>query len=223
MTDTIQANPNQAQGRPLESYNQPPARPTPLPPQPAYTSEGDVNSPHPLAESFSQPVYNEDIPPARPTNNTRDHLTPFSHLDTTYLNRVQKDLRSIIPSDPTFLAHVGALLRALIAHELSHPDRIQADKEAHDLAAKNAIEKQKADLETRHEAEIAALPLGSKDSTPEQRKAAEELETKHQQELAALDHHVALQDLAARQAEERREFETRQKQQRDELAQKVVA
>lgn len=134
------------------------------------------------------PPYADEAPPPRPADppvQPIDRFTALAHLDTQYLNRAQKDLRNFIPSDPTFLAHVGALLRALIQHELTNPDRIEADKQAAETAAQQQREAQKA-----------ALP-------PDDPAAA-----------ARLEHQHAQADLAIKQAQERAEFDQHQAEQR---------
>lgn len=139
------------------------------------------------------PPYADEAPsprPADPPVQPADRSTALAHLDTQYLNRAQKDLRNFIPSDPTFLAHVGALLRALIQHELTNPDRIEADKQAAEAAAQQQREAQKA-----------ALP-------PDDPAAA-----------ARLEHQHAQADLAIKQAQERADFDRIQAEQRAAIAQ----
>jgi hypothetical protein len=177
----------------------------PTPPNAGYAS---YNQPRPpLASGLARtvPVYNEqDTPPPQSTGTMPARTTALAHLDTTYLNRAQKDLRSNIPSDPTFLAHVGALLRALIGHELSSPDRIAADKDAADRAAAETAARQKVTMAERHEAEVAATP-------PEQH---DDLAAKHAEEVAAVDRAHALEALSAKQVEDRKEFDRIQAEQR---------
>lgn len=164
----------------------------------------------PLASGLARtvPVYPDEAPPAKPSGTMPARTTALAHLDTSYLNRAQKDLRSNIPSDPTFLAHAGVLLRALIGHELSNPDRIAADKAAADLAAQQTAERQKATMVERHEAEVAATP-------PEQH---DELAAKHAEEVAAVDRAHAREALATQQAIDRKEFDRIQAEQRAAIA-----
>jgi hypothetical protein len=162
------------------------------------------------------PVYPDEAPsprpgdpPAPPASNT-----PLAHLDTGLLNRMARDMRSFIPSDPTFMAHVGVLLRSLISHELQNPDRIAADAAASQAALQQAADKLAADTAARHETEKAAI--AGPDGSVNQADAAA-LEAKHQQELAAIAHQQAATDLAAKQAQDAKDFAALQQKQRDAL------
>jgi hypothetical protein len=152
--------------------------------------------------------YPDEAPPAPPSNKQPDYPpTPLFHLDTEYLKSAQKALRSNIPSDPTFMAHVGAILRAIIQHDIANPDRIERDEAELEARTKLARETDEKALAERHEAELAAMP---EDKRPE-------IEAKQKAELEALDRKRAADDLVAKQAEERKEFEERQKVERDKL------
>lgn len=155
------------------------------------------------------PPYADEAPsprPADPPAQPADRFTALAHLDTQYLNRAQKDLRNFIPSDPTFLAHVGALLRALIQHELTNPDRIEADKAAAEAAAQQQRDKAAHDLDAKHEAEQSVPNLTDAE------KAA--LDQRHAAEIDRLGRQHAQADLAIKQAQERAEFDRIQAEQR---------
>ena len=66
----------------------------------------------------------------------------LEHLSTTDLRKAHADLLHPIPGDPTFIAAVGALLRAMISHELATPGRVATDKQA---AAETLAEREKAE------------------------------------------------------------------------------
>ena len=73
---------------------------------------------------------------------------PISELlaahSTDQLRRWHTDLISHIPSDPSFAAATGAVLRSIIANELAHPDRLARDKEAAEAAIAAQREREKA-------------------------------------------------------------------------------
>lgn len=170
-----------------------------MPEQNQSYNQGNQMQAQPVASGLAQRApgayplpYNDEAPSPRPADppnppapSADGRPAPLAHLDTQYLNRAQKDLRNFIPSDPTFLAHVGALLRALIQHELTNPDRIEADKQAAEAAAQQQREAQKA-----------ALP-------PDDPAAA-----------ARLEHQHAQADLAIKQTQERADFDRIQAEQR---------
>lgn len=180
-------------------------------------SQGYINpAPQPVRGDYPPP-YNDEAPPPRPADPPTQpaRTSPLAHLDTGLLNRMARDLRSNIPSDPTFMAHVGALWRATIAHELSNPDRIAADKAALDAQAQAATDKAQADLAARHEAEKAAVP-------PADEAASAALDARHEAEKRTLDFQKAQADLAAKQAEEAKQFAARQLEERNALASQFV-
>lgn len=53
----------------------------------------------------------------------------FKQFDTTALTKVSNELIHAIPGDPTFIAHVGAILRAFIQSELSERKAKEASEE----------------------------------------------------------------------------------------------
>lgn len=169
----------------------------------------------PLASGLAQqPVYPDENPPARPTNIPPERpATPLAHLDTAYLNNAQKALRSNIPSDPTFMAHVGAILRAIIAFDLQHPDRIAADKTAADKAIADEKERQDAALAARHETEKAAIPTHGELTLAQQKEVAE-LEAQHEAERRDVKRKRAVAELDAKQETDRKEFARIQQEQR---------
>jgi hypothetical protein len=86
-------------------------------------------------------------------------------FDTAYLTKAKNELIHIIPGDPTFTSHVGAIMRALLQHELGlrraaeqsgvdarpgdvHTDEPQPPKEADDLEKPAARPYQKAAAKT---------------------------------------------------------------------------
>lgn len=169
------------------------------PVQPRPPVEGDYGDrapdqpPNTLSQALAPkgaypPPYNDEAPPPRPSDPPAQPRTiegPFAHLDTAYLNRAQKELRNHIPSDPTFIAHVGVLLRSLIGYELRNPDRIAAD-----------VAQQEAATQAQREAQKAALP-------PDDPEARAALDLQHQRA-----------DLAIQQVQERAEFDAHQAEQR---------
>lgn len=159
----------------------------------------------PEPHEFAEP------PPAPPSGQMPERSSPLAHLPTDMLSRMQRDMRSIIPSDPTFLAHVGVLLRALIQHEISDPARVEADKAQAQASAKQAAERADAALAARHEAEKAAVH-------PDDERQQHELAARHEQELRAVEQRKALADLQAKQAADAKEFAALQQKQRDALA-----
>lgn len=54
---------------------------------------------------------------------------PFDHLDTGYLVQARKDLMHPIPGDPSFMAHLGNLMRTIIQHALNDPARKARDEQ----------------------------------------------------------------------------------------------
>ena len=83
-----------------------------------------------MTDEIAKPYSDDEVAAAEPVGAFRQPFSPFAHLATDYLKRAQKDLRSHIPSDPTFLAHVSNLFQALIAHDLRSPERVALDTEA---------------------------------------------------------------------------------------------
>jgi hypothetical protein len=179
---------------PLQSFNQPPP----------------TRAPRPLMDP--QPVYEDhETPPPRSSGQPPERRTPFAHLPTDYLNRVQKDLRSNIPSDPTFLSHVGTLLRALVQFDLSDPKRLEIDQQEAERAAAEADERRQKAMADRHEQEKAALPPGDENE-------AAALSAKHEQEVAAAERGKRLEALATKQAQDAKDFAEHQRQEREEAA-----
>lgn len=196
-----------------------------MPEQNQSYNQGNQMPAQPVASGLAQqapgvypPPYADEAPSPRPADppnppapSADGRPAPLAHLDTQYLNRAQKDLRNFIPSDPTFLAHVGALLRALIQHELTNPDRIEADKQAAEAAAQQQRDKAAHDLDARHEAEQSVPNLTDAE------KAA--LDQRHAVEQANLERQHAQADLAIKQAQERADFDRIQAEQRAAIAQ----
>jgi hypothetical protein len=138
--------------------------------------------------------------------------------DTTTLQRMHDALRQAIPGDPSFLAAVSAVLRSLLTREIANPDRVKRDDEA----AKRDIEAKAELLKAKQEAEKKALADRALTPDEKAKEEADALERRHQQELARLEHDKATADLAAKQTEERKEFEARQAEERGKLTVRPV-
>lgn len=92
-----------------------------------------------------QRVYGDDLEEqtkAAPTPPAAPEL--LAAHGTDQLRRWHADLVSHIPSDPSFIAAAGAVLRSLLSRELTHPDRVERDK-AEAQARKDAADKLEAD------------------------------------------------------------------------------
>lgn len=89
---------------------------------------------------------------------------------TDQLRRWHTDLVSHIPSDPSFIAAAGAVLRSLLSRELTHPDRVERDK-AEAQARKDAADKLEADKKADEEraAQDAKDAKDAKDAEIERR------------------------------------------------------
>jgi hypothetical protein len=174
----------------------------------------------PVAPPRAQPVYDDpNTPPAKPTGQMPARTSPLAHLPTDVLSRMQRDMRSIIPSDPTFLAHVGVILRSLIQNEISDPARIEADKQALAVQQQAAADKLAAGTAARHEQEKATLAASMPaQPTPADERQQHALAVKHQEELNAIERENAVTALAAKQAQDAKDFAILQQKQRDALA-----
>lgn len=122
-------------------------------------------------------------------------------FSTDELRRLRGDLRSHIPSDPTFIAAVSRILSHLVNADLAHPSRAARDEET-----AKAAEQQKADLlVARQQAEKDAATSDEDRAKLDAQHAAEQAESDRQKRLAALDTEQASQraELARSQAAER--------------------
>lgn len=140
---------------------------------------------------------------------------PLASLDTGYLQRAKGELLHAIPSDPTFMAVVGTLLRALVTHALSDADRKAVDEKVAKLNA-DAQEKQARDqLAAKQEFERGHLPPPG---TPDADAAHAALDSKHTAELNELDRQKALAALAERQRQEHADLLAKHAGERDSLS-----
>ena len=128
-------------------------------------------------------------------------------MDTNQLKRWRDQLLMHIPSDPTWGAAVASVLREILSSQIAHPDRRERDKADDEARKRAAASKAEADLKAKQDAELAGLP-------PEQRAAVEARHKAEQDKLAADKARI---DLAAKQLDERKEFEQYQAKKRDAL------
>jgi hypothetical protein len=108
----------------------------------------------------------------------------LDHFDTDHLARMRREMSPNV-HDGTGYAHVVAFIRSLISRELADPERVERDKQAAAQRAEEAKEREKAELDAKHEAERAALQPAP---TAEERASAEmaELEKRQAAEREAL-------------------------------------
>lgn len=102
-------------------------------------------------------------PPAR-------RPSPFAQFDTSVIERMRNELRSHIPGDPTFIAHVGTLLRSLLDHELAAR---RADAAEQPPTDEDRRRQELVELQAKHAEERAAEQKDA-DEAEAQRKAEED-------------------------------------------------
>jgi Skp family chaperone for outer membrane proteins len=166
-----------------------------------------------MAEDLNAPYVRPHTEPDPPLAEVDHGPELLAVHDTATLQRMHDALRNPIPGDATFIATVAALLRSLVTREISNPDRIKRDADA----AKRDEEAKAELLKAKQEAEKKAL--ADRALTPEEKakQEADDLERKHADEIALAERTKAQADLAAKQVEERKEFETRQAEARASL------
>ena len=99
-------------------------------------------------------------------------FSPFAQFDTPVIEKMRNELRSHIPGDPTFIAHVGTLLRSLLDHELA-------------ARRADAAEQPPTD-EDRRRQELVELQAKHAEERQAEQKAAQEAEAERQAQEDAL-------------------------------------
>jgi septal ring factor EnvC (AmiA/AmiB activator) len=83
----------------------------------------------------------------------------FDSMGTEQLHRVRKDLNSLIPSDTTYVAALGAVVRHMLDEEIAaRAPKEKAEREAKEAAAKTEAEREAKEKEGMGTHAVASTP-----------------------------------------------------------------